>query len=450
MTYLSLVDILVPAVLLLLFYFIGKKAQHRHIESEPYYKYFVPALFVKVLGGAAVCLVYAFYYSGGDTTGYYHDNTCVVNLFMQQPMAALRYTFAEITTQNWFDFNYQTDWPYYIFDSHAVWVTKFTWVLSLITFNSFIGQTMLLSFLTFFSMWRLYKIFVMEFPAIQKGLAFAILFIPSVDFWGSGLLKDTITLSAAAIFTTSVYYIIKLKRSYMVNTLYLLFAAWVLIKIKPYICFALMPGTLIWLASYQLEKIKNKVLKSFFTPILIVVAIFFGVILLKNMGTSLGSYSLDTVLERAAISQQELKKDIYQGSSFDIGEFDPTVSGVLSKAPIAIGTALFRPFIWETYNPAMFVSGIENLGILIFTIYLLIQLRIINFFRLLTKNHLLFFSFSFSIFFAFSVGLSSSNFGALVRYKIPAIPFFVSTLLITSYYYQSKKREEEREYYKLT
>jgi hypothetical protein len=36
----------------------------------------------------------------------------------------------------------------------------------------------------------------------------------------------------------------------------------------------------------------------------------------------------------------------------------------------------------------------------------------------------------FSITFAFSVGLTTSNFGALVRYKIPSIPFFLSSLII--------------------
>jgi hypothetical protein len=40
------------------------------------------------------------------------------------------------------------------------------------------------------------------------------------------------------------------------------------------------------------------------------------------------------------------------------------------------------------------------------------------------------FSFVFSLFFAFSVGVSIANFGALVRLKIPCIPFFLSSLVI--------------------
>jgi hypothetical protein len=42
------------------------------------------------------------------------------------------------------------------------------------------------------------------------------------------------------------------------------------------------------------------------------------------------------------------------------------------------------------------------------------------------------------VFFAFSVGLTTSNFGALVRYKIPAVPFYLSAILIL---YQRSKQE---------
>ena len=103
-----------------------------------------------------------------------------------------------------------------------------------------------------------------------------------------------------------------------------------------------------------------------------------------------------------ANKQKDLKSDNYQGSSFDIGEFDPTVGGILSKAPVAINAALFRPYLWESYNPAMLVSGIENLLFLLFSSYLLLRLRVYNFFRLLARNNLLFFSVTFSLFFAYS------------------------------------------------
>jgi hypothetical protein len=161
------------------------------------------------------------------------------------------------------------------------------------------------------------------------------------------------------------------------------------------------------------------------------------------MSGFLGDYSLDNVLDKAVITQMDLKSDYYQGSSFDIGSFEPTVAGILSKMPAAINAALFRPYLWETYNLTMLMSGIENLVLLIFTIYLLIKLRFYNLFRLMFRHRILFFTVYFSVFFAFSVGLTTSNFGSLVRYKIPAIPFFLISLLIISSTYKDLKREDK-------
>ena len=437
--YLSFVDIVFFALFGTLFYFIAQRIKANRKEKEPYYKYFVQGMFVKIFGGIAVCLVYIFYYEGGDTLTYYHDNQVMVRFFFTKPLMAFKFTFLEHDAQMWFQFNDATDWLHFFFDDHAIYVVKLTWILSLLTFNSLIGQTMLLSFISFFAIWRLYKMFVLEFPSLQKQFAYAILFIPSVVFWGSGLLKDTITLSAVAIFTTSFYNIIQLKKKYLLNVLLMLLTSWVLIKIKPYILFALLPGTLIWLAGFYLGKLNNKVIRAAITPFLMVLCVLLAYYFLDNISPLLGKYSIDNVLEKAVETQRDLKQDYYHGTAFDIGEFEPTLQGVLSKAPIAILAALFRPYLWESSNMAMYVSAFENFFILFFTIYLLIRLRVYYFFKLVFKNHLLFFCVSFSLFFAFSVGLSTSNFGSLVRYKIPAIPFFVASLIITNHYYRIRK-----------
>ena len=39
----------------------------------------------------------------------------------------------------------------------------------------------------------------------------------------------------------------------------------------------------------------------------------------------------------------------------------------------------------------------------------------------------------FTLIFAFAVGISTSNFGSLVRYKIPCMPFYTAFLIILFY-----------------
>ena len=78
----------------------------------------------------------------------------------------------------------------------------------------------------------------------------------------------------------------------------------------------------------------------------------------------------------------------------------------------------------------MLISAIENAFLLLLTFRVFFRLGPFRFFKTIFSSPLLIFSFIFVIFFSFSVGLSTANFGALVRYKIPSIPFFMCLLMI--------------------
>jgi hypothetical protein len=112
----------------------------------------------------------------------------------------------------------------------------------------------------------------------------------------------------------------------------------------------------------------------------------------------------------------------------------------LSVSHKAIFAALFRPTLLDTKNIVMAVSALENTVILIFCIILLIRLKFFGFFKLIKSHPLVLFSFIFSIFFALSVGVSISNFGTLVRLKIPCIPFFMASLVIVQSMIKTKNK----------
>jgi hypothetical protein len=442
--FISLIDLLIAPVLLIFFYFIANSIRLRNIEQNSSYRYFVSGLMAKMIGAFGVCLIYIFYYKGGDTLVYFRDSVVMGKLFLKSPLDAINITLFSTNAQSVFLFDKETGWPAFTYDPQAFAVVRLTWFLNLICFRSYLGQSLLLSFICFPAVWRLYQTMIYEFPKLERQMAFAVLFVPSVIFWGSGLLKDTITFAAVCLITSSLHQVVKLRKGYLKNTLYFIFAAYLLIIIKPYILFALLPGSAIWIGGMVMSGIKNDLLKRIFTPFFILVSIGAAYVMLTIMGDSLGEYRLDNVLIKASVTQQDLKQDYYGGSTFDIGDFEPTISGILGKAPAAINAALFRPYLWEARNPAMIMSGIENIILLSLTIYFLWKLRFFNLFRLMFRHHFLFFSLSFSIFFAFSVGLTTSNFGSLVRYKIPAIPFYVGSLfIIANTYSELRKKKDE-------
>jgi hypothetical protein len=279
---------------------------------------------------------------------------------------------------------------------------------------------------------------------MHKQFYYSILLVPSVLFWGSGILKDTYTLMGACWFTYSFYKVFVKPDKVTTNVIMMIIMAYIMIKIKPYIFIALMPGTLLWFAFERVKRVENWLLKILTGPFLIVSATLLGYLLLINLSSDFGQYSsAENILYKAQNTQYDLKQSYYGGNSFDIGEFDASATGVLSKLPEAIMAGLFRPFLWESKNFVMIIAATENSVLMLLTIFLLVKLGIYRFYKVIAKEPILFFSVIFSLFFAFSVGLTSANFGAMVRYKIPAVPFYLSSLLIINNYYQQKRRAEK-------
>jgi hypothetical protein len=102
-------------------------------------------------------------------------------------------------------------------------------------------------------------------------------------------------------------------------------------------------------------------------------------------------------------------------------------------APAAIVATLFRPFLWESRNISTLLTSFESLAMMLFTLFTIFKVGIFGFIRGLFKNPLSLYCFFFSIAFALFVGATTLNFGTLIRYKIPAMPFYVISLLVVLY-----------------
>jgi hypothetical protein len=436
---LSFSDLLVTPLVIIGVYIFAINYQKKQLLKNDAYNYFLLGISAKIFGAMALGMVYNFYYKGGDTLNYYQTALTFSNLFYQNPLDYSNVLFGDNSNEQLSAFNYATGWPFFWDDNYTFFVSRVVSVFVIICGGSYIASSILLAVVAFSGMWKLYLIFCEQFPTIKKKLAIAILFMPSVVFWGSGILKDTITISAVGWYSYAVYCLIVRKEKYSWPIFQICLSSFFILSIKPYILFAIFPGTLIWLSSQKLARMKNKVFKFIAAPFLLISAGFIAIYSLEKFGDLLGVYSIDSISERASLVNQDLKRDFYNGNSFDIGDYDGTFSGMLLKAPLGVEAALFRPYLWEVKNPVMLISAIENAYLFLLTVFLLIRLKFFKFFKHILSHPLLLFSFLFSMFFAFSVGISISNFGALVRLKIPCIPFFVASVFILKNYYDVGK-----------
>lgn len=439
---LSIFDLLLPPI-----YFMGVLAYgyyitKKNILKNPEYKYFIPGLITRVFGAIALGLVYYFYYGGGDTTNYHHSAVAYSNFLFSNNKEDFWIALFGDAKHHYFSFAIAGD-VYHIYrpnDQHAFFVVRLLIPIVLMGFHSYFASAILTAVFTYGGLWKLYQTFLQEYPSLKKEMAIACLFIPSCVFWGSGLMKDSFTLSAVGWFTYAFYNLFIKKQRKPKFVIFLIISSFVILAIKPYIFFALLPGAILWMSNDIKAKINHKFIKNLFAPFIFIVGALSGYFALQQLGDALGDYKLDSVLDKAVITQQDMKAAYYGGKSFDIGDFDASASGVALKAPSAIFAGIFRPGLWDVRNAVMAVSSLENTYLLILTFFLLWKLKFTGFFKYIGQNSLILFSIMFSIFFAFSVGLTVANFGSLVRLRIPELPFFVASLFAIKYHYEQTEK----------
>lgn len=426
------IDIVVSGFFALLIYFVARRIQGNNIQTNPIYSYYIKGMMLKVFGSIIVCLIYIFYYGGGDTTGFFDSSLLLTKLFTFSPSTFFSVVRGDLSYDNLAVFvDAGLCCPDYYRDPQSFAVVRVAGVINFFSFNSFFGTSILFAALSFGGTWRLFMLFNELYPEMEKKFAIAILYMPSLLFWGSGILKDTITFSAACWLTYSVYNIFIKKYKRLKFAIILTVASFVLISIKPYIFVALLPGSAIWISFNRISKIQSSFVKVFIAPAIIGIGFLLTSTIMGALGSSLGSYgSLDQALNKAQATKSDLTREAYGKNSFDIGKFDGSAGSALSMFPQAIIAGLFRPFLWEARSIIILISALENTFLLFITIRTLLKVGPGRFLARISGEPLLIFSFVFAVFFAFSVGLSTANFGALVRYKIPCIPFYLSSMYI--------------------
>jgi hypothetical protein len=206
-----------------------------------------------------------------------------------------------------------------------------------------------------------------------------------------------------------------------------------MIFLKPYIFMMLLPACMLWAAYARVSRIRNAAVRILTLPVLFAV-LFLGLLVAVNsIGDSFGKFSPEKALNTVVITQEDLIRGQYGTNYFDVGAIEPTWSSVLSKFPQATFAGLFRPMLIESRSVLMLVSGLENSLLLFLFLYILYRSRVVHFIALLRKNPLLQMCYVFAIGYAFMIGVTTPNFGALVRFKIPMVPLFLSALFITAH-----------------
>jgi hypothetical protein len=407
--------------------------------------YFFPALTAKIVGAIALGFIYQFYYSGGDTFSYQlHGSREIWTAFFKEPLLGVRLFFSESKYEPGF-YGY-TDSVHYFWDPNAMIIVRIATIFDFLTFSTYTGTAVCFASLGFCGGWMFFLTFYKRQPELHRWLAISALFVPSVVFWGSGILKDTVTLAFLGM-ATYCFHVLFIERRIKLGTIFLfILSLYVVFAIKKYILVSFMAAIMVWLFFTYYMRIKTIMLRIIILPFVFVGCIFMAYIAVDKVMHDDPKYSLDKIAETARTTAYDIRywsgKDA--GSGYTLGELDGTLPGMLKMAPEAINVSLFRPYIWEVRNPLMLLSALESLSLLLLTLTVMFIVRGRIFKYLQTPD--VAFCLVFSIIFAFGVGISTYNFGTLARYKIPMLPFYATALgFIYTYWKRDRKLEELEE-----
>ena len=421
----------------------GLKSQHKKngIDSQ----YFISGLTAKLIGVTAFCLVYGLYYGGGDTADYFKGSLALANLMTEDFDAFCSIVFENELEKNLYAFTKETGNPaWHIWrDPNSFAVSRYSAIFCLLGAKSFLITSLLTASFSYIGIWKLYRLFTINYPGTKKGLAICILFMPSLIFWGSGIMKDSYVLGAACWFSYNFYHVFIIRKKILLNALLLIINISIIMTLKPYVILSILPGALLWLNNAYLKQVSSGFVKILVMPLLGLIILGGGFLLYRNMGSLMGDYgNIDQAVEKAKIIQQDLlREEQYGVNNYNLGKIDGTAGGMTSIAPLAIFTALYRPLFFEIGSPMMVISAIENTMLLLLTLFLFLKTNPRKIFRIILYEPLLLYSIFFSLLLAFGVGMASTNFGALTRYKIPFMPYYFSAIYLI---YSLNTKKEKR------
>ncbi|MCB9675605.1 MAG: hypothetical protein H6737_10840 [Alphaproteobacteria bacterium] len=296
-------------------------------------------------------------------------------------------------------------------------------LLCVVLADSLYAVSLLVGMLAFFGKLMLFLGIRDYFPKAQHAyLLGAILFVPSAVFWTGGIIKEAVVtfglgtagwgLSQAA------------RRRSTAGLVVAGFGVAVTGLIKAYVVLTAVVALgafLYWQGAVKKGRIEIRPIR-----LAIGTAVAIGGVLI--VGSLFPRMSIGNLASEMAHLQDVGNRG---GSGYSIGAgAEASLTQQLVFAPLALVTALYRPFLFEATNPQMLISALETTLGLILTLRAFRNMGFSGLREGLVRLPFLVFCIVFVGLTGVGVGLASANLGTLSRYRVPIVPFFA--ILVTA------------------
>ena len=388
----------------------------------------VAGLFIlKIMAGTALWAVYTYLYTDRTTADifkYFDDSAVLYGALWQHPGDLLRILTGISNDSPYFDAHYygvMNNWVRRFEnnvynDSHTM--IRFNTVLRILSFGHYHVHTVFACFVSTTGLVALYRAVHPLLKEVSRGLMPAIFLWPSMLFWSSGVLKESLLVFGLGIFLLGMIGAWPDRLAWRPLVAIIVGLA-VMLVVKFYVLLCLIPGLLAWW--WSRVRPGHPLLRN-----VVVHAIALGSVLIS--GSLMPGYG---ILEMLVVKQRDfigMATDVASGSLLAMPPLEPGLLSFLRAAPHALYMTFLSPFVVTGTGPLAVMSAAENVLLLMIP---LIALRYMRPWRAIDHSSLLFF-FSFVLLLALLIGWTVPVVGALVRYRIPLLPFvsFIALLIM--------------------
>ena len=368
-------------------------------------KFYWFAFFIKWFAALSLGLVYMYYYPGGDTWTYFEEAK-KLSLLATSDFSQFRELFlASNDTSTVTHF-------LYVHDRSFLFV-KIVSLLNLVSGNNYWVTASYFSLVSFFSSWFLFIQLRRFAPDSTRAAVLAIFLFPSILFWSSGLLKETLAMAAVYYLTAVLIQLLCGAKVRLMQWALVFLSVWIGWSIKYYWLGIFIAAWLSCLFVFILTK--NRKISQRKSGLG-----WLGLFLLLAAGASFAhpNFHLERVME-VIVSNHDLSVLQSKGNDY-IHYYDllPTVASMAVNSPWALFSALFRPMPFEASGLPSVLASMENLIIFVLAVSYLASAR-------KKSPPFVIPLFVFSVVLCVFLALSTPNFGTLSRYRVGFLPFMI-------------------------
>lgn len=382
------------------------------------------AFAVKVVAGIALWALYTWYYSDRSTSDiyrYFDDASVMYNALHKHPLHYLKMLTGiggtDTDVQPYYDHmnNWYKGFNHNLYNDNRT-IIRFNALVMLVSFGYYHVHNVIINFVSLCGLVAVYKTFAADMPGRRWMLASVLVVIPSVLFWGSGVLKEGLVIFALGML---IWHGRKLAvREGRIGSVMMVLAMIVLLVVsKVYVLLAVVPA----LIAYVIATVRtNSRVWLVYVCVLGVMTIAFA-----NLGRVWPDYDLVTTIQGKQDDFFHMLEVEQAGSAIDLPVLEPTFTSLVRHTPRAWMNTLLWPFPWEIHTPLMWVTLFENILILLFAVAAFIWHEKPD----RGRQNIIGFCLCYSMTLLALIGLVTPVLGAIARYKIPAMPFFLILFL---------------------